>query len=473
MIYFKSLIGGREKRIVLQPLGYGCALSLFLFFAACVSTVICIHYFHENLTGILLLVDFQILVSAWLVFLTYKLKRRNFTFSSGFWLVVNILLYIVVKSFYLENDELLVFFRFYPYIILFFLAFVGGLSFTMPSRTRLFIPLPELYPTKRKLLRLILIFFIIKLLSYILRRIFAGSADTTLEVVAQTQNQGMSYLFNISLIGNFVFYMILYVAYAYRKWQKAAVLMSVIFVIDCILSASRTQIVIFLLANCFFYDKYIQKIKFVYLLILTPVIIFIISFFGMVRNIEIGDMHTYLSVFSDFSDDTGLILDLFIKRLDMLPVMLNAYSDLQAGHIKHLYGLSYLYMFLHAIPRNIWPGKPMLSAALITSEVSPDLFSAGINLYCSVIIEAMMNFGLFGVVLSGFVIGRLGRMFDRFKDSRNGYKVLVYIVFFTFPMGLFNEGFHSNYISVMLYQLFLIGVTILLVNLRYTTDGKS
>ena len=149
--------------------------------------------------------------------------------------------------------------------------------------------------------------------------------------------------------------------------------------------------------------------------------------------------------------DMGLVYKLFLSRMDMLPQMIVAFQMNDQGSLKKMYGLSYIYAFLHAIPRPLWPDKPLLTAAYLTSQTYPGAFKDGVNIYPSIMVESFMNFSWFGVPLIGLLVAKLTSWYETFLYSGKPYMQAFGLVNLTFPMGLFNEGIHSNNFASIIY----------------------
>lgn len=380
-------------------------------------------------------------------------------FSSSFWLGVNLLLYFIIRSFYIPSEEYKLYRELNVYILFFVLVFVFFNTVSLNSRVELLARRTiKFIPTGGRLAKFLGIFVLIKLFLLVLSRVFVSGTDV-LSVAADTQNQGMSYLFNIDQIATFIYYFMLWVAYSKKKWIWPVLILSSYLLFEYFTGAARMKIILMVFINLYFLDKFVFRVRLVWLVLAAPVVIFIVSFFGYVRNVEIGSGAVYSDAFQMLTSNFSLVFELFVARLDLLPSMLNAYALYVNDGLPNLYGKSYIYMFLHAVPRSIWESKPPLSCALITSIIEPSAFADGVNLYCSIIIEALINFGTISVLIAGAVLGIIGRWLDLFKDGSNAYGIMLYLIFFTYPMGLFNEGFHSNYLAYELYTIFLAILT--------------
>ena len=126
-------------------------------------------------------------------------------------------------------------------------------------------------------------------------------------------------------------------------------------------------------------------------MVLSPPLVFVIVLFGYVRNIGIGDAGVLIDALGYFRDHSEAVFDLFMARLDMLPHMAKAFALAANGEAPRLNGMSYVYALLHAIPRNVWPDKPPLTAALLTAITDPGPFRDGVLFYPSVVVEGAVQ----------------------------------------------------------------------------------
>jgi oligosaccharide repeat unit polymerase len=377
----------------------------------------------------------------------------RFLFSCAFWVTVEFLFYIVLKA-VASMDELDAGFLQLALLssLLFLLGYwIGQLAWPMPSLLR---PAP-LGASKRLYWWLVASFIGFKLLNYLMLLLIGGGATTTLELAQNTQNQGAAYLFKIPILSQFSYFLVLLLAYKHRHYRKTAIVMTLIVLLDAVISASRAGIITTILINLLLRHLYVKPIRLSHLVLLTPPLIFVVAFFGYVRDIELASADVYLNALGVFIDERELMFKLFMNRMDMLPQMAQAFQLDQAHQLKNVGGLSYVYSFLHAIPRNIWPDKPPLTAAYLTEAVDPDLFAAGINIYPSIMVEAYMNFLWPGIVFMGFLLAALSVAYER-ALRRGSLQVQAFaLVAFTFPMAFINEGFHSNSSATLLYLMFI------------------
>jgi oligosaccharide repeat unit polymerase len=283
-----------------------------------------------------------------------------------------------------------------------------------------------------------------------------GVGGNALEVAAATQNNGAAYLYKIPLAANAIFLLIMFDSFKNKHGWIIAGIAASIFLIEAVIATSRLSIVMAALWAAFLYHRYKKPIKIGTVALIGSPLVVVIALFGYARNIEVGSWDAYIEAFSVLSNNPALLSELFLSRLDMLPEMVRGVALYKKSALPTLGGGSYIYMFLHAVPRNIWESKPLLTAALITSITHPGAFEDGVNIFPSIIIESLINFGWVGISVIGCAVGALCASYEKILYSDRAIPTTWALTFFTFPMGLFNEGFHSNFTANLLYTTALI-----------------
>jgi oligosaccharide repeat unit polymerase len=276
-----------------------------------------------------------------------------------------------------------------------------------------------------------------------------------LELSAATQNQGAAYLYKIPLIGNILLLTLMYDSFRNRRGWGYVVAGLTLFLIDSVLFSSRSSIVMMALWMAVLYHRYYHPISLLKVSLISAPLVVIISLFGLSRDIQIGSIDAYLEAATTLINQPSLILELFMARIDILPTLSAGLDLYHEGILPSLNGGSYFFAFLHFIPRNFWDTKPLLTAALVTAEVYPGGFVDGVNLLSSILLEGILNFSYFGIVLSGTLVAFLCCQVDHAARSDNLVPGVWALSLTTFPMALFNEGFHSNFTGSILYATFL------------------
>lgn len=400
-----------------------------------------------------------VIVALLLLIASHYATSRAWLFSTGFWIAVTIGFYIVLKCVVMVaggDGEAIV----APLAgtALFLAGYAISAVPRGHARTAMESPRSS-YRLSLGGIWVVAAFFLgFQLFGVALSLLSGGS--TVLEISNATQNGGASYLYRIPLLANAFYMMLLDSAYRERRHVWLASAASLLLLAIAVASSSRFQVITLVLWNLYFYNRYVRSLSIVWLAVLTPPLVFVVVLFGYVRNIGVGDLGVLLDALVYFQDNSSVIIDLFMARLDMLPQMAKGFALYSAGTAPHLDGMSYVYSLLHAIPRSVWPDKPPLTAALLTAISDPGPFADGVLFYPSIVVEALFNLGWAGIVLAGLGAGALARGYDALLNSGSLIASTWALLFFTFPMGLFNEGFHSNFIGNILYVSVLYGIAV-------------
>ena len=394
---------------------------------------------------------------------TYR-SSQTYLFSTGFWLAVTVGFYLVLKAGAMIVDGvgntiiapmLSISLFLFGYAVL--AGYFGAPRGSVDIEPRGYVVAPDGVPL------IIVLIVAFELMAFILA-INSGAENTVLKVAAATQNSGAAYLYRIPLLANSLYLIILITAYKYKRHISAAALCTLIVLYADIIASGRSAIIILILWNIYLYNRYVKPVNILYIMIFSPILIFIVVVFGYARAIGIGDLSVLWTSIEYLWNNSDLIIKLFMDRLDMLPQMAKAFALYHVGRLPELDGTSYLYAFLHAIPRNIWPDKPALTAAVLTRVTYPGPFSEGVLIFPSIVVEALMNLGWTGIFIVGVATGGVATAFDRVMVARSVVPMAWAMTFFSFPMGLVVEGFHSNFVANLIYMSTLLGI--LLVFLR-------
>lgn len=382
-------------------------------------------------------------------------RAKRFMFSPSFWLLVTFFFYFVLKSLDIWSKDLVT-----PTLVralwlcTLFLTTYGLAYALMDARLRRHGRGMPVVQGERVLApgaswALLAICGAFKLVGIVLFA-SAGGGDV-LEVAATTQNAGAAYLYRIPAAGNVLFLVLLYDSFKNNRNWNIALLALALYLVEAVLSTSRLALIMVVMWSAFLYHRYRHPISLMRVTLIGLPLVLVVVLFGYARNIEVGSAAAYVQAATALADEPALVSDLFMQRMDMLPEMVTALDLQQAGVLPSLHGGSYLYTFLHAIPRSLWETKPLLTAALVTSETHPGAFADGVNIFPSIIVEGMLNLSYAGVVLSGTLIAVLCRLLERAVEADRLIPSVWALSLLTFPMALFNEGLHSNFTGNLLY----------------------
>ena len=120
------------------------------------------------------------------------------------------------------------------------------------------------------------------------------------------------------------------------------------------------------------------------------------------------------------------------------------------------YGYSLLGNILFFIPRSLWPTKPVGSGSMITGYLN---FSFT-NYSEALIAESYLNFGVIGIILYAFLIGRITKKIDAiyWNDPSNLFFQLTYTfyihIFMMLLRGDFMTGFLYIFIMTITYMIY-------------------
>jgi oligosaccharide repeat unit polymerase len=200
-----------------------------------------------------------------------------------------------------------------------------------------------------------------------------------------------------------------------RQWLLAVFLYLIIFIGIVAISVTRLQIIITLLIPLFYYN-YIFRYRISIPSAILTAIIFIILIY--VLNIwRTQGFEKLIDV------DVGLIpaleeLSVNFKPLEGYEILWQLYIN---NRLQYEYGLTYLYIFLTAVPRILWLDKPLVShEARWTTYLFGQHFamvSEGTGVWTFTVWgEGLTQFGILGVFLNLFLFGLLVRwMYNKFN----------------------------------------------------------
>jgi len=390
---------------------------------------------------------------------------RTYVFSTGFWTALFFFFYFVLKSseYFGEHDVSWVVTTLWQ-CALFLLAYNIGYGASAGRAGHAPRIVFEAGDGKRLARACLIIFLVSRLAYYATVSLVLRGDYNVIDVSESTQNQGMAYIFKAFGIGYLALLMLLAHVFIHRRHRGYAAVGSCIFLLDVVNSAGRGTLIITILAVMFLYDRHVRRLSWLWLAVVAPFLVFIVSFFGYVRSIELGSLAAYQGAFEYFMDEPDLVWRLFMGRLDLLPTVASALEALARGELHALYGSSYVDAFLHLIPRNLWPSKPPLTSAYVTAAVAPGPFEAGVLIYPTMTLEGFLNFGLAGIAAAGAFAGFLAARYDRWMRRRDLRSTFFVLAFFTFPMGLIAEGIHSNYVATALYTAALAWLLIVVLH---------
>ncbi len=399
-----------------------------------------------------------ILISCFSLNYLYK-EKEEFFLSSGFWVGVTIIFYIILRSIYdvfiMDSIDYYIAFVFFLTLLFLFSFVLGYLacSISRGARTKILVNIVDITLTQRQAILLLLIFILFKYGGVLL--IMISVSGNILDISLATQNMGASYIYLILNASNLFFIIIMYYKIRYNKYSLVFYSSIFVFFSSAIFSGSRYSIALAFLWWLFLVNKYVRPVPLLLLSMLSLPLFVIFSLFGISRELEVMSFEAINVAISHIIENPVLIFNVLVSRLDMLSQITEGLRLYYLDEFQPLHGKSLIFAILHFIPRPLWEEKPLLTTALVTSHTLPGAFADGVNIFSSILMEGMLNFGILGVLIWGVVVGILSQIFDKLLHCNNSKISIFAVLFISFPMGLFNEGFHSNYFGAGLYVLFI------------------
>ena len=126
---------------------------------------------------------------------------------------------------------------------------------------------------------------------------------------------------------------------------------------------------------------------------------------------------------------------------------LRVIDAVQSGQESLQLGWLFLKQLLAFTPRVIWDGRPPFASEEFVQTFYPGVFEMGGGLGFSLVAEGYWDFGLFGCILYGFLVGIFGeKMYQIFMQLKNRdiYIFLYATIFLRFVILINRSGFISS-----------------------------
>ncbi|MHB1657604.1 MAG: O-antigen polymerase [Burkholderiales bacterium] len=273
---------------------------------------------------------------------------------------------------------------------------------------------------------------------------------------AKINLSGLYYFFNLTSLWTGVFSLLLLVYELDNKMKKYDsyffILLSIVFY--SLTTNTRYYSIILILGLAYFtYLKEMKKKNYLFKFSKISIIIIIILFiYGYVRSYSVYNI-SYRNFF------TTLNIYTFIEALDF-PITYSYYlrtiQDL-GKNLPYVYGLSFYKVLFIFIPHFIWPAKPLDPSIIMMKYISPRLYAAGVSAGNGFVGESYMNFGIFGVILFGNIIGFFIGILEKYF-SKNAYFThrVVYIYLIGLLIEINRGALASDIIEFIIICLFPI-----------------
>ena len=176
----------------------------------------------------------------------------------------------------------------------------------------------------------------------------------------------------------------------------------------------------------------------------------------------IGELASYDTSISGTQNLLIRFGDFFVGNFMQLQTVSIVIDHYQSGD-QLLYGSSFLMIFLIALPRALFPWKPLTAAGDFTLELWPEKFNSnGTTLPPGLIGELYMNFSWAGIIIGIFIIGfTYGLLWKKFKTDKND---VTYTICFSIALSLLLHIFRGELSSPLLLGFFFIIPIIILKN---------
>lgn len=190
-----------------------------------------------------------------------------------------------------------------------------------------------------------------------------------------------------------------------------------------------------------------KKIKFSQVLVLVAVLLLFSVFTGAVRNSIRSGQKADFEGFN--TENISYTLESNFNIYQTYYGVVGTYPD----KADYFYGQAcFVYPFIMWIPRSIWPSKPYgteypAGKALLKS--CPSALKEAMsfpNIY-----EYYIDFGVFGVIIISFLIGKICRRMIDFYNSKSIFKVICYALFVGFLIQFINRGYIAQLITLFVF----------------------
>jgi len=190
-----------------------------------------------------------------------------------------------------------------------------------------------------------------------------------------------------------------------------------------------------------------KKIKFSQVLMLVVVLLLFSVFTGSVRNSVRSGQKADFEGFN--KENISYTLESNFNIYQTYYGVVGTYPD----KADYFYGQAcFVYPFIMWVPRSIWPSKPYgteypAGKALLKS--CPSALKEAMsfpNIY-----EYYIDFGVFGVVVISFFIGKICRKMIDFYNSKSIFRIICYALFVGFLIQFINRGYIAQLTTLFVF----------------------
>lgn len=273
------------------------------------------------------------------------------------------------------------------------------------------------------------------------------------ENVAATLMNMISIIINTSLQALIIYYIAICI---YSKFRIKTSYLVLIYVLFPLISLSRSGFIFGLLFVLFVNFLIKGSVSFTKIMISIILIIFIGTFFGVIRENRIKDVQV------NYLDNFGEKIATMIRG-ELSPIV--AYSEIKENIeiLDYKYGKTVLLpLIFKPIPRSIWPKKPYNTSGYYMFKLHPESASKGFFIAPSIFGDIFLNFGYFGCIIFTFTFGILISYFDnklkKLKEGKIAFKKIGFllILFLSFYGVLRNNLPESLFSIFSIYIIFYL-----------------
>jgi len=273
------------------------------------------------------------------------------------------------------------------------------------------------------------------------------------ENVAATLMNMISIIINTSLQALIIYYIAICI---YSKFRIKTSYLVLIYVLFPLISLSRSGFIFGLLFVLFVNFLIKGSVSFTKIMISIILIIFIGTFFGVIRENRIKDVQV------NYLDNFGEKIATMIRG-ELSPII--AYSEIKENIeiLDYKYGKTVLLpLIFKPIPRSIWPKKPYNTSGYYMFKLHPESASKGFFIAPSIFGDIFLNFGYFGCIIFTFTFGILISYFDnklkKLKEGKIAFKKIGFllILFLSFYGVLRNNLPESLFSIFSIYIIFYL-----------------
>ena len=209
------------------------------------------------------------------------------------------------------------------------------------------------------------------------------------------------------------------------------------------LASGSRSMTVSLLINVLLLRQFLKKpVRPLVLALSAGLVVPFVALMGIYRNISTQGSQDLAAIARIVSDlGPAKVVLLFVSRLDA-----SYYFNLlirSRDRIHLTYGVSYFTWPLQAIPRAVWPGKPLLPNTSLTYRLVTGP-SAKVTFDFSIFGESYLNFGLLGIVSGALAVALftlyMQKRYDRLLRTKSLSDALFFVTTWGFPMFLVVNG---------------------------------